>query len=89
MVQLKRGILSLLSARLVMELNFSDRTDIMAATSNHLEQAFDKISRYCSFEFRQMGKDAQTEVGPTMQQAVKRLQQRPELLKCVSTFASL
>ncbi|KAK7693935.1 hypothetical protein QCA50_003509 [Cerrena zonata] len=54
--------------------------DIMAATSNHLEQAYDKIFRYCSFEFRQMGRDAQTEVGHTMQQAVKRLQRRPELL---------
>lgn len=32
-----------------------------------------------------MGKDAQTEVGHTMQQAVKRLQRRPELLKYVST----
>ena len=86
MGQLKQGILRFFSVRLMMELNFLNRTDIMAATSNHLEQAFDKISRYCSFEFRQMGKDAQTEVGPTMQQAVKRLQQRPELLKWVPTL---
>ncbi|CAL1705507.1 unnamed protein product [Somion occarium] len=54
--------------------------DIMAATSSYLEQAYDKIFRYCSFEFRQMGRDAQSEVGPVMQEAVKRLQQRPEVL---------
>ena len=54
--------------------------DIMSSTSSNLEQAYEKIFRWCSFEFRQMGRDVQVEVSPTMREAVSRLRQRQELL---------
>ncbi|KAJ7462784.1 oligomeric complex COG6 [Mycena galericulata] len=54
--------------------------DIMASTSSHLEQGYEKIFRWCSYEFRQMGRDMQIEVGTTMREATHRLRQRPELL---------
>ncbi|KIP08762.1 hypothetical protein PHLGIDRAFT_68807 [Phlebiopsis gigantea 11061_1 CR5-6] len=54
--------------------------DIVTTTSGYLEQAYDKIFRWCTFEFRQMGKDAQLDVDPAMQESVRRLKQRPELL---------
>ena len=54
--------------------------DILSATATHLEHAYDKISRHCAFEFRQMGRDASLDVEPSMQEAVRRLRQRPELL---------
>ncbi|KAH7908757.1 oligomeric Golgi complex subunit 6 [Hygrophoropsis aurantiaca] len=54
--------------------------DIMASTSSYLEQGYEKIYRYCSFEFRQMGRDAHLEINPAMREAVRRLRQRPELL---------
>ena len=57
--------------------------DIMASTSSHLEQGYEKILRWCSFEFRQIGRDLQIEVSPTMREAVRRLRLRPELLTCV------
>jgi conserved oligomeric Golgi complex subunit 6 len=55
----------------------------MASTSSHLEQGYEKILRWCSFEFRQMGRDIQLEVSPSMREAVHRLRQRPELLTYV------
>jgi conserved oligomeric Golgi complex subunit 6 len=55
----------------------------MASTSTHLEQGYDKIARWCTFEFRQIGRDAQLEVAPTLQESVRRLRQRPELLSYV------
>ena len=55
--------------------------DIMSSTSSNLEQAYEKIFRWCSFEFRQMGRDVQVEVSPTMREAVSRLRQRQELLR--------
>jgi len=58
----------------------------MASTSSYLEQGYEKIYRWCSFEFRQMGRDTQLEVDSTMQQAICRLSQRPELLSYVSTI---
>ena len=58
-------------------------SDILSATATHLEHAYDKIFRHCAFEFRQMGRDAGLDVPPAMQEAVKRLRQRPELLTCV------
>lgn len=58
----------------------------MASTSSYLEQGYEKIYRWCSFEFRQMGRDVQLEVDSTMRQAISRLFQRPELLSCVSTY---
>lgn len=55
--------------------------DIMSSTSSNLEQAYEKIFRWCSFEFRQMGREIQVEVSPTMREAVTRLRQRQELLR--------
>lgn len=55
--------------------------DIMASTSSNLEQAYEKIFRWCSFEFRQMGREVQVEVSPTMCEAITRLRQRQELLR--------
>ncbi|KAI9065410.1 oligomeric complex COG6 [Trametes sanguinea] len=62
--------------------------DILAATAAQLEQAYDKIFRWCCFEFRQMGKDASLDVSPTMREAVKRLRERPELLMEALTYLS-
>ncbi|KAF5351607.1 hypothetical protein D9757_015072 [Collybiopsis confluens] len=55
-------------------------TDIMASTASQLEQGYEKIFRWCSYEFRQIGRDSQLEVSPTMREAVRRLRKRPELL---------
>lgn len=55
--------------------------DIVTTTSGYLEQAYDKIFRWCSFEFRQMGRDTQVEVDPSMREAVRRLRNRSELLE--------
>ncbi|KAI0345229.1 oligomeric complex COG6 [Trametopsis cervina] len=54
--------------------------DIITTTSGYLEQAYEKIFRWCSFEFRQMGRDTQLDVNPSMREAVRRLRLRPELL---------
>ena len=58
--------------------------DVLAATAAQLEQAYDKLFRHCAAEFRQMGRDAGLDVAPAMQEAVRRLRERPELLSCVS-----
>ncbi|WVO14670.1 hypothetical protein L204_102307 [Cryptococcus depauperatus] len=55
--------------------------DIMASTSNQLESGFNKIHKWCQFEFRQFIKDTQLEVTPVMRQAVRRLRDRPVLAK--------
>ena len=55
--------------------------DIMSSTSSNLEQAYEKIFRWCSFEFRQMGREVQVEVSPTMREGITRLRQRQELLR--------
>lgn len=65
------------------DLTFSVSLDVMSLTSSLLDQAYHKLARWCSFEFRQMGRDASLEVDSTMQEAVRRLRQRPELLKYV------
>jgi len=52
----------------------------MAMTAHMLEQANTKIFRWCSFEFRQLGRDALLEVSPTMRHAVRRLRAQPALL---------
>ncbi|KZT09589.1 oligomeric complex COG6 [Laetiporus sulphureus 93-53] len=62
--------------------------DILSATSGYLEQAHQKIFRWCCFEFRQMGRDAQLEVSPSMCEAVRRLRHRPELLTEALTYLS-
>ena len=56
--------------------------DILSATATQLEQAYDKIFRHCSFEFRQMGRDATSlDVETSLVEAVSRLKYRPELLQ--------
>ncbi|KAH7889181.1 oligomeric complex COG6 [Phlebopus sp. FC_14] len=62
--------------------------DIMAATSSYLEQGYEKIYRWCAFEFRRIGRENQLEVGPTMVEAIRRLSQRPEFLSEAFTFLS-
>ncbi|RDX56370.1 oligomeric complex COG6 [Lentinus brumalis] len=62
--------------------------DILSATATQLEQAYEKIFRHCSFEFRQMGRDANLDVDPAMREAVRRLRQRPELLTEALTYMS-
>ncbi|KAG5644406.1 hypothetical protein DXG03_008573 [Asterophora parasitica] len=62
--------------------------DIMASTSSNLEQGYEKIFRWCSHEFRQMGRELHLEVNATMREAVKRLRKRPELLNEALTFLS-
>lgn len=53
----------------------------MASTASHLEQGYEKVFRWCTYEFRQMGRDdAQLEVGLTMREAIRRLRNRPALL---------
>ncbi|KAI0263475.1 oligomeric Golgi complex subunit 6 [Gloeopeniophorella convolvens] len=54
--------------------------DIMAATSGHLEKAYNKLFRWCSSEFRNMGRDAALEVPNELSEAVRRLRDHPELL---------
>ncbi|KAA1469161.1 oligomeric complex COG6 [Dentipellis sp. KUC8613] len=62
--------------------------DIMASTSGHLEKGYDKLFRYSTFEFRQMGRDAQLDVSNTLTEAIRRLRQRPELLsEALSTLS--
>lgn len=55
--------------------------DIMAATSEQLEIAYDKIFRWCQFEFRKYTRDASLEVSNTMREAVKRLMGRDQMLE--------
>ncbi|KAK7064568.1 E3 ubiquitin-protein ligase PEP5 [Favolaschia claudopus] len=62
--------------------------DIMALTSSHLEQGYEKIFRWCSYEFRQMGRDIHIEVEDTMREAIRRLRKRPELLNEALTALS-
>ncbi|KAG6826847.1 hypothetical protein H0H92_014179, partial [Tricholoma furcatifolium] len=62
--------------------------DIMASTSSHLEQGYDKIVRWCSHEFRQKGRELHFEVTTTMREAIKRLRKRPELLTEALAFFS-
>ncbi|GLB45160.1 putative conserved oligomeric complex COG6 [Lyophyllum shimeji] len=62
--------------------------DIMASTSSNLEHGYEKISRWCSHEFRQMGRDPHVEVTSTMRQAIRWLRKRPELLTEALTFLS-
>lgn len=56
----------------------------MAVTSAHLEKACDKLLRWCSVEFRGMGRDASLEVPDELGEAVRRLRSRPELLSYVA-----
>ncbi|TFK72867.1 oligomeric complex COG6 [Pluteus cervinus] len=62
--------------------------DIMASTSSYLEQGFEKISRWCTNEFRELGRETIIDVTPTLQEAIKRLRSRPELLTEVLSMLS-
>ncbi|VDB94980.1 unnamed protein product [Peniophora sp. CBMAI 1063] len=55
-------------------------TDVMAATAGYLEKAYDRLFKFVSLEFRNLGRDAALEVGSNLREGVKRLRQRPELL---------
>ncbi|PFH46076.1 hypothetical protein AMATHDRAFT_8263 [Amanita thiersii Skay4041] len=55
-------------------------TDIIASTSSHLEQGYDKSHRWCTNEFRSLGRDVYYEVDPVLSECVQRLRRRPELL---------
>ena len=55
----------------------------MASTSSNLEQGYEKLLRYCSNEFRHIGRDFQLEVSSGLREAVVRLRKRPELLTLV------
>ncbi|SGY81921.1 BQ5605_C009g05534 [Microbotryum silenes-dioicae] len=59
--------------------------DIMEYTSQHLEAAYSKIYKWCTFEARGFGKDV-LEVPSTMRSAIERLRSRPELLSAKSNF---
>ncbi|KAF8322621.1 oligomeric complex COG6 [Clavulina sp. PMI_390] len=54
--------------------------DIMARTGDQLDNAYAKVQRWCSFEFRQLGKDSHLEVSRVMREAVARLKKRPDIL---------
>ncbi|WWD09169.1 hypothetical protein V865_007291 [Kwoniella europaea PYCC6329] len=55
--------------------------DIMRATSDQMESGYKKIHRWCQFEFRQFTRETQLEVSPVMREGIKRLRDRPVLLK--------
>ncbi|KAF8889933.1 oligomeric Golgi complex subunit 6 [Infundibulicybe gibba] len=63
-------------------------TDIMASTASQLEQAYAKIFRWCSNEFRSLGPDSILEVSSIMREAIRRLKSRQELLTEALTFLS-
>ena len=53
----------------------------MATTSSDLEKGYEKLFRYCSNEFRQIGQDPRLELDRELRDSVEvRLQKRPELL---------
>ncbi|THH11854.1 hypothetical protein EW145_g400 [Phellinidium pouzarii] len=54
--------------------------DIITTASQQIEQGYDKLTRWCSLEFRQFVKDALLEVTPIMREAIKWLRKKPELL---------
>jgi hypothetical protein len=55
----------------------------MSVTSSHLEHGYEKLLRWTSNEFRQIGREMQIEVHSTLREAIKRLRKRPELLTFV------
>ncbi|TRM61353.1 oligomeric Golgi complex subunit 6 [Schizophyllum amplum] len=58
--------------------------DIMSSTSTRLEAGYDKILRWCTYEFTAL-RDTHIEVAPTLREAVRRLRARPELLTSALT----
>ncbi|KAJ4463724.1 oligomeric Golgi complex subunit 6 [Lentinula lateritia] len=61
----------------------------MASTASQLEQGYEKIFRWCSYEFRQVGYDSQVEVSMIMREGVRRLRKRPDLLNELLAALSL
>ncbi len=55
--------------------------EIMAATNEQLEAGYAKIHRWCQAQFRGFARDTQLEVGETLQEAVRRLRERPALME--------
>lgn len=55
----------------------------MARTAEQLDAAYTKVQRWCSYEFRQLGKDSHLEVSHTMREAIRRLRHRPDTLRCI------
>lgn len=53
-----------------------------------MEAGYVKLHRWLEFQFRQMTREAQLEVSGAMREAVRRLAQRPALLKCVVQLTS-
>lgn len=84
-----RGALFLRSVLVISSHDCACRIDIMTATSSHLELGYEKLLRWASNEFRQIGRDMQVEVHPTLREAIKRLRKRPELLTCVFLWSFL
>ncbi|KAJ7630510.1 oligomeric Golgi complex subunit 6 [Roridomyces roridus] len=60
---------------------------IMESTSTHLTQGYEKIFRWCSHEFRQMGRDMQVEVDTTMREAIRRLAQTARIVNALSDLS--
>lgn len=60
----------------------------MAASSDYLDLGHQKLFRWCSFEFRHLGRDTTLEVSPTMREAVRRLRKHSTLLKYVQGLIS-
>lgn len=55
--------------------------DIMSSTAHDLEQAYQKLCKWCSFEFRQPVKEG-LEVSPSLREATRRLREsRQDLLR--------
>ncbi|KAJ9125577.1 hypothetical protein QFC22_000539 [Naganishia vaughanmartiniae] len=54
--------------------------EVMATTTEHLEDAYEKLHRWAMFEFRKVARGEQVEVSPVMREAVKRLRERRDLL---------
>ncbi|KAJ1024085.1 hypothetical protein NDA16_002924 [Ustilago loliicola] len=60
--------------------------DIMSSTSSDLEQAYQKLYKWCSFEFRQPVKEG-LEVSPSLREATRRLKtSRQDLLRSALTM---
>lgn len=55
----------------------------MARTADQLDAAYAKVQRWCSFEFRQLGKDSHLEVSHIMREAILRLRHSPDTLRSV------
>ena len=83
----RAGFVSFLFNSISPDLCVFVRLDIMAVTSAHLEKASDKLLRWCSVEFRGMGRDASLEVPDELSEAVRRLRLRPELLSYVAPLS--